>query len=156
MSNPALLPAVLPLPSDQDSTGRTLGDEEIDALVETIRSGTLTSTKGQMVKRLETGFAELLSVPHCHACSSGTAALHTAFAALDLEPGDEVITTGITDMGALTPLLYQGLIPVFADVDPRTYNLTAETIEARLSERTRAIVVTHLFGNPCAMADIIT
>ncbi len=155
MSNPAVLPAILPLPSDQDSTGRTLGDEEIDALVEAIRSGTLTSTRGQMVKRLETGFAELLEVPHCHACSSGTAALHTAFAALDLEPGDEVITTGITDMGALTPLLYQGLIPVFADVDPRTYNLTAETIEARLSERTRAVVVTHLFGNPCGMADIM-
>lgn len=155
MSDPVVFPSVLPLPSDQDATGRTLGDEEIDALTEAIRSGTLTSTKGQMVKRLEQGFAELVGVSHCHACSSGTAALHTAFAALDLEPGDEVITTGITDMGALTPLLYQGLIPVFADVDPRTYNLTAETIATRLSDRTRAIVVTHLFGNPCGMAEIM-
>ena len=150
-----MTPAILSLPSDQDATGRTLGDEELAALAEAIRSGTLTCTKGQMAKRLETAFAELMSIPHCHACSSGTAALHTAFAALDLEPGDEVITTGITDMGALTPLLYQGLIPVFADTDPRTYNVTAETIAARLSERTRAIVVTHLFGNPCNLTEIM-
>ncbi len=149
------VPSVLPLPSDQDASGRTLGDEEVAALTEVIRSGTLTSTKGAMVKRLETEFAQMLGLPHCHACSSGTAALHTAFAALDLEPGDEVIITPITDMGALTPLLYQGLIPVFADVDTHTYNVTAETIAARLSERTRAIVVTHLFGNPCGMTGIL-
>jgi dTDP-4-amino-4,6-dideoxygalactose transaminase len=145
----------LTLPSDQDATGRTLGDEEIKALVQAVRSGTLTSTKGEMVHKLETRFAAVLGANHCHACSSGTAALHTAFAALDLEPGDEVITTPITDMGALAPLLYQGLIPVFADVEPHTCNVTAETIAARLSERTRAIVVTHLFGNPCDMSAIM-
>lgn len=150
---PPLRPVALP--SDQDATGRTLGDEEIAALSEAIRSGTLTSTKGQMVRTLETRFAELLGARHAHACASGTAALHTAFAALDLEPGDEVITTPITDMGALTPLLYQGLIPVFADVEPRSCNVTPDTIAARLSERTRAIVVTHLFGNPCDMAGIM-
>ena len=54
-------------------------------------------------------------------------------------------------MGALAPILYQGAIPVFADVDPVTGNVTAETVEAVLSERTRAIIVTHLFGNPCDM-----
>ena len=58
-------------------------------------------------------------------------------------------------MGALTPILYQGAIPVFADVDPRTYNVTAKTIEAALSERTRAIIVTHLFGLPCEMGPIM-
>jgi dTDP-4-amino-4,6-dideoxygalactose transaminase len=146
----------LTLPSDQDATGRTLGDEEINALTQAIRSGTLTSTKGQMVKGLENGFANLMGVKQCHACSSGTAALHTAFVALDLEPGDEVVTTPITDMGALTPLLYQGLIPVFADVDVRTYNVTAETIAARLGKRTKAIVVTHLFGNSCDMTGIMS
>ncbi len=78
-----------------------------------------------------------------------------AVAAIDPEPGDEIVTTSITDMGALTPILYQGAIPVFADVDPRTCNVTAETIEARLSPRTRAIVVTHLFGNPCEMGPIM-
>ena len=94
-------------------------------------------------------------MPHAYACSSGSAAIHTALAALDLEPGSEVITTSITDMGALTPILYQGAIPVFADVDLKTCNVTARSIEAALSERTRAIIVTHLFGNPCEMSEIM-
>jgi perosamine synthetase len=97
----------------------------------------------------------MLGVRHAWACSSGTAALHTAVAAIDPEPGDEIVTSPITDMGALAPILYQGAIPVFADVDPETANVTAETIAPRLSERTRAIVVTHLFGNPCDMAPIL-
>ena len=143
------------LPSDQDASGRTLGDAELQFLAEAISSGTLTSTEGTFVKRLETAFAEKLSLAHAYACTSGTAALHTAIAAIDPEPGDEIITTSITDMGALTPMLYQGAIPVFADVDPLTYNVTAETIEARLSDRTKAIMVTHLFGNPCQMREIM-
>lgn len=142
------------LPSDQDASGRTLGPEEVERLAEAIASGTLTSTKGTMVRGFEARFAERLGVRSAFACASGTAAVHTAVAAIDPEPGDEVVTTPITDMGALAPILYQGAIPVFADVDPRTGNVTAETIAARLSERTRAIVVTHLFGNPCAMAPI--
>src|SRR6267378_2323895 len=113
---------LLTLPSDQEASGRTLGDEEIALAAEAIRS-----------------------VRHAWACASGTAAVHTAVAALDPEPGDEIITSPITDMGALAPILYQGAIPVFADVDPDTLNVTAATIRARLSPRTRAIMVTHLF-----------
>jgi dTDP-4-amino-4,6-dideoxygalactose transaminase len=143
------------LPSDQDATGRTLGDEEIAAVSAALRTGTLTSTKGNFVKTLEKQFAEWLGAKHAYACASGTAAVHLAVAAIDPEPGDEIITTAITDMGALTPILYQGAIPVFADVDPRTCNVTAEAIEARLSPKTRAIVVTHLFGNPCEMDSIL-
>jgi dTDP-4-amino-4,6-dideoxygalactose transaminase len=145
----------LVLPSDQDASGRTLGAEELALLADAIQSGTLTSTKGAFVKALERRFARLLGVRHAFACASGTAAIHTAVAALNPEPGDEIITTPITDMGALTPILYQGAIPVFADVDPHTYNVTARTIEACLSPRTAAIVVTHLFGNPCDMTNIL-
>ncbi len=143
------------LPSDQDSTGRTLGDEEIANLTAAIRSGTLTSTKGAFVKTLESRFAALHGVAHAYACASGSSAIHAAISAIDPEPGDEIITTPITDMGALTPILYQAAIPVFADVDVRTCNVTAATIERHLSDRTRAIVVTHLFGNPCDMTDIL-
>ena len=143
------------LPSDQDATGRELGDDEMLQLAAAIESGTLTSTKGQFVKRLEERFAQYVGVKHAYACSHGTAALHTALAAVDPEPGDEVITTAITDMGALTPIIYQSAIPVFADVDPLTYNVTADTIEAALSPRTKAIMVTHLFGNPCRMGEIM-
>jgi dTDP-4-amino-4,6-dideoxygalactose transaminase len=148
-------PRAITLPSDQDASGRTLGQEELELLGEAIRSGTLTSTKGNFVKTLEQRFAELYGVQHAHACSSGTAAIHAAVAAIDPEPGDEIVTTSITDMGALTPILYQAAIPVFADVDPRTCNVTAETIERALSQRTRAIMVTHLFGNPCDMTAIM-
>ena len=125
------------LPSDQDATGRTLGDEEIAAVEEALRIGTLTSTKGRFTRRFEAALCEVFGVPHAFACSSGTAAIHAAVAAIDPEPGDEIITTSITDMGALTPLLYQGAIPVFCDVDPRTCNVTELSpgicsIEARL------------------------
>jgi dTDP-4-amino-4,6-dideoxygalactose transaminase len=145
----------LVLPSDQDSSGRTLGAQELELLEEVVNSGTLTSTKGQFVKRFERGFAELLGVEAAWACSSGSAALHAAVAAIDPEPGDEIVTTAITDMGALTPILYQAAIPVFADIDPRSYNVTAETIAAVLSPRTKGIIVTHLFGNPCEMGSIM-
>jgi dTDP-4-amino-4,6-dideoxygalactose transaminase len=146
---------LLGLPSDQDASGRTLGGEEIALLAEAIRSGTLTSTKGRFVKTLEEGFAGRLGIGQAYACASGTAAVHTAIAAIDPDPGDEIVTSPITDMGALTPILYQGAIPVFADVDPRTYHITAKTIEPCLSERTKAIIVTHLFGNPCEMGEIM-
>jgi perosamine synthetase len=104
---------------------------------------------------LEQRFSELLGAKYVVACSSGSAAVHSAIAAIDPEPGDEIITTPITDMGALAPILYQAAIPVFADVDPLTGNVTADTIAACLSGKTRGIIVTHLFGNPCEMGPII-
>jgi perosamine synthetase len=143
------------LPSDQEASGRNLGRDELANVSEVLASGILTSTKGRFVKKLEAEFAEKLGVKHIFACSSGTAAVHSAIAAIDPEPGDEIITSPITDMGALTPILYQGAIPAFAEVDPKTWNVTVESIEAALSERTRAIVVTHLFGNPCDMDEIM-
>ena len=146
---------ILSLPSDQNSTGRTLGDEEMKMLQEVIESGTLTSTKGKFVKEFEAKFAQLVGAKSAYCASHGTAALHTAYAAIDPEPGDEFITTSITDMGALTPIIYQSAVPVFADVDPDTLNVTAETIEKVISERTKAIIVTHLFGNPCEMGPIM-
>ncbi len=143
------------LPRDDNASGRDLGQEELALLAEVIKSGTLNSTKGTMVKRLEEGFAARHGAAHAVASASGTASLHTAIAAINPEPGDEIVTTPITDMGAITPIVYQGAIPVFADVDPETYNVTADTIAPRLTPRTRAIMVTHLFGNPCDMDPIL-
>ena len=143
------------LPSDQDASGRTLGASEIELVSQVISSGVLTSTKGEFVKRLEAGFADRLGSKYAYACSSGTSAIHAAISAIDPEPGEEIIVSPITDMGALTPILYQGAIPVFADVDPRTLNVTAETIARRISSRTRAIAITHLFGNPCDLRPIL-
>ncbi|MEA2238768.1 MAG: perosamine synthetase [Thermoanaerobaculia bacterium] len=142
---------ITPLPSDQDGSGRSLAGDEIAAVTEAIRQGTLTTTRGRFARKLEELFSTRFGAQYAYACSSGSAAIHAAIAAIDPEPGDEIITTPITDMGAVTPILYQGAIPVFADIDSETGAVTAATIERRLSDRTRAIIVTHLFGNPCSM-----
>jgi perosamine synthetase len=155
MNDTSWLRTLRTLPSDQEASGRSFGEAEITLLAQVLRSGTLTSTRGTVVRALEQRFAATLGARHAWACSSGTAAFHTAVAAVDPEPGDEIVTSPITDMGALAPILYQGAIPVFADVDPATCNVTAATIAPCLSERTRAIVVTHLFGNPCDMEPIL-
>ncbi|HEU4419285.1 MAG TPA: UDP-N-acetylglucosamine 2-epimerase (non-hydrolyzing) [Planctomycetota bacterium] len=149
-----VVPAAPALPSDGDWTGRSLGEQEIQFVARAIRSGTLNSTKGTFVARFEREFGRRHGGRHAIACASGTAAMHCAVAALALKAGDEVVTTPITDMGALTPILYEGAIPVFADVDPATLNVTAATLAAKLTSRTRAIVVTHLFGLPCEMKPI--
>ncbi|MDQ6787051.1 MAG: DegT/DnrJ/EryC1/StrS family aminotransferase [Acidobacteriota bacterium] len=143
------------LPSDQDASGRTFGAEEIAAITEVLNSGVLITTKGKFGKMLEENFAKRLGVKYAYACNSGSAAVHVAIAAINPNPGDEIVTTSITDMGALTPIVFQGAIPVFADVDPKTLNVTAETIERVLSDKTKAIIVTHLFGNPCEMKAIM-
>lgn len=146
---------MMQLPSDADHTGRNFGKEELEILKRVIESGTLNCTKGTFVKEFERRFAHQYGVEFCRTTSSGTAAIHTAIAGINPEPGDEIITTPITDMGALTPIIYQTAVPIFADVDPLTYNVTAETISPKISKRTRAIVVTHLFGNPCDMDPIM-
>jgi dTDP-4-amino-4,6-dideoxygalactose transaminase len=143
------------LPSDGDHSGRTLGDDEAALAAVAVRSGTLNSTRGTFVAAFERRFADWLGRQHAIACANGSAAMHAALAALRLMPGDEVVTTPITDMGALTPILYEGAVPVFADVDPGSKNVTAATIEAQLTERTRAIVVTHLFGLPAELDAIV-
>jgi dTDP-4-amino-4,6-dideoxygalactose transaminase len=149
------------LPNDQEASGRSFGDAELALVAQVLTSGSLTSTKGTMVARFEAAVADLFGRHrpaggdlYAVACASGSAAVHCTVAVVDPEPGDEIVTTSITDMGALTPLLYQGAVPVFADVDPLTGNVTAEGVKAALSERTRAVIVTHLFGNPADLAGI--
>lgn len=143
------------VPSDANASGRTFDGEELNLLRRVLESGTLNCTRGTMVNELERRFADLLHLPSATAVSSGTAALHCAVAAVDPEPGDEIISSPITDMGAIAPILFQTAIPIFADVDPETYNITAESIERVITPRTRAIIVTHLFGNPADMGPIL-
>lgn len=145
----------LRLPSEVDASGRDFGAPELELLRAALESGTLNCTRGTLVNRLESEFAELYGARHCVAVTSGTGAIHAAVAAIDPEPGDEIVTTAVTDMGAIAPILYQSAIPIFADLDPASLNLTARSIERVLSERTRAIIVTHLFGAPCEMEPIL-
>lgn len=107
------------------------------------------------VSRLVKRGAEALNAKYAVATSSGTASIHAAIGAVGVEAGGEVITSPITDMGTCIAILYQNAIPVFADVDPHTYNITAASIEAVMTPRTKAVVVVHLTGNPADMKPIV-
>jgi len=130
-------------------SGQRYGEAELDLLRQALAQNTLFYAQGKFVYELEARVTELLGVPYVIAASSGTASIHAALMALGLSPGDEVITAPITDMGTLTPILWQGAIPIFADVDERTYCMTPASVEAVLTERTRAVVAVHLWGNAC-------
>src|SRR5947207_7435908 len=115
------------------------GELEKQYLAEVIDSDILFYFLGRKVFDLEKAFAAMYGRKHCIACSSGTASVHIAIAALQLPPGSEVIAPAITDMGTLTGVLYQGLIPVFADVDPGTLNMDPSRRFPRLRrQRSRA------------------
>lgn len=143
------------LPTITNKTGRLIGKEELQQLREVIESGTLAYIYGTKVSEFEKKFAALFGVNHAIATSSGTAALHTAMIYLNPEPGDEVIVSPITDMGSVIPILYQQAIPVFADIDPTTQTLDPASIEENISDRTRAIMVTHILGIPADMDAIM-
>jgi dTDP-4-amino-4,6-dideoxygalactose transaminase len=108
-----------------------------------------------MVDTFEAEMAAKYGVPHALAVTSGSAAVHVAVAALDLDVGDEVITTTVTDAGTVIGILQCNCVPVFADVDRRTMNLRPDGIEAAVSDRSRAIVAVHLFGQPAPMDEIL-
>jgi dTDP-4-amino-4,6-dideoxygalactose transaminase len=139
------------LPNFLSASGRTFGVEEETFVLEALRSGCLSRNGGTMVKALERDFAAALGVKSAVACSSGTASVHLAVAALDLEPGDEVIVPPITDIGSILPILWQNAVPVFADVDPLTFVLDPVEVEKQITPRTRGVIAVHLAGMPCPM-----
>jgi dTDP-4-amino-4,6-dideoxygalactose transaminase len=125
------------------------GHAELKQLRQVLSQETLFYAQGKKVFELESSFASKHRAKHAVAVSSGTAAIHCAMMALGISPGDEVIVPPITDMGSILPILWQGAVPVFADLDPRTYNLTPQSVEKQITERTRAVLAVHLAGNAC-------
>jgi perosamine synthetase len=126
----------------------TLGEEDVTAVAEALRSGHLTQLTGGAVAAFEEAFAAWHGVRHCVATSSGTAAIHTTLAVLDIGPGDEVIVPAHTFIASATPVLHQRAVPVFADVNPQTYCLSPESVAERVTAKTKAIVAVHLNGHP--------
>lgn len=143
------------LPSHTDKSGRFIGEEELQQVSEVIKSGSLSFLYGEKVKQLQGEFTSLYNVQTAVATSSGTAALHTALVFLNPNPGDEIITSPITDIGSIIPILYQNAIPVFADVDPETHTIDPKEIEKKITGRTKAILVVHIYGHPCDMDPIM-
>lgn len=143
-----------PFPNHMDATGRNLGQEEKELLMRVIDSGCLFRFGGSMVLRFEEEFAALHGKKHAIATSSGTAALHVAVGALDLEPGDEIITSTVSDPGSIIGILLCNAIPIFTDSEPATGNMDLASVEASVTERTRAIMPVHMAGRPTRMDEI--
>ncbi|NYT02697.1 MAG: DegT/DnrJ/EryC1/StrS family aminotransferase [Methanosarcinales archaeon] len=123
-----------------------IGEEEIAAVSEVLRSGMLV--QGEAVRKFEEQFSSYLGVRNSVSVSNGTVALDLALKALGLEKGDEVISPAFTFIATANSILYQGLRPVFADVDPRTFNLDPQDVAEKITPRTRAILGVHLYGQP--------
>lgn len=131
------------------------GKREEELLLQAVRSQNLFGKSGTFVPEFEKKFAEFYGMKHAQSCTSGTAAVHLAVGAVNPDPGDEIITAPITDPGSVMPILQQTAIPVFADVDPLSMNMTPESIEANITDRTRAIILVHLFGRPCNVDAVV-
>jgi dTDP-4-amino-4,6-dideoxygalactose transaminase len=126
-----------------------VGREEEQEVIDTLRSGWLTT--GPKTKKFEEELAEYTGAQHAVCVNSCTAALHLSLAALDIGPGDEVITSPVTFPATANVIIHQGATPIFADVDPTTLNIDPIDIERKVTDRTKAIVPVHMAGQPVDM-----
>lgn len=148
MSSSPLPSTRSPIVDEPVPHARRWGAAELARLTAMVGQSSLFYWKGPQTTALLEDFRRHYALPYLFPCSSGSAALHVAVAALRLRPGEEVITSPITDMGSVIGILYQQGVPVFADLDPRTYNLDPAAVRRAITPKTRAIMAVHLAGNP--------
>jgi perosamine synthetase len=127
---------------------------EEELVLEVLRSGRLSL--GPMIDRFEQALAERIEAPRVAAVSSGTAGLHLCVRMAGVGPGDEVVTTPFSFVASANCVLYEGAVPVLADVDPQTLNLDPAAVEAAITPRTKAILAVHIFGYPAELAQLET
>ena len=130
-----------------------IDEAESAAVEEVLKSGMLA--QGPKVLEFEKQFAGYAGTNHAIATSSGTTAIHLSLLANNIGPGDEVITSPFTFIATATPVLFCGAQPIFVDIDPKTFNLDPNTIEAAITPKTKAIIPVHLYGQPAAMKPIM-
>ena len=132
------------------------GDDEIAAVNGVLKSGKVNSWTGEQVKLFEKEFSEYIGIDYAIATANGSLALEMALHALQIGNGDEVIVTPRSFVASASCVVLKGAIPVFADIDSISQNITANTIRKVISSKTRAIIVVHLAGWPCDMDAIMT
>ncbi|HAA91182.1 MAG TPA: histidine kinase, partial [Rhodospirillaceae bacterium] len=125
------------------------GDSEFGYIREVLDSGFGSSTSGNMNKRFEDAFAEKIGADYAVALNSGTSTLHAALAAVGVGYGDEVITAPLTVISNLDVILSLNAIPVFADVDPDTFNIDPDDVAAKITSKTKAIMPISIYGLSC-------
>jgi dTDP-4-amino-4,6-dideoxygalactose transaminase len=130
---------------------RPFGADDAQQVLEALEQQTLFFPGGRKVYEFEKKFGELYGVRHVVTSTSGTSAIHVALGALNPEPGDQIITTPVSDMGTVAPIVLQNCVPVFADINPYTFNLDPDEVERKITDRTRAIIVVHCWGQPAEM-----
>jgi len=128
-------------------------EEEKKYVLEVLKSGNLSL--GPKYKEFEEKFAKKIGTKYACAVSSGTAGLHLAMIAADIDAGDEVITTPFSFVSSANCILYVGAKPVFVDINPLTYNIDAQKIEEKITKKTKAILVVHIFGQSADMTPIL-
>lgn len=131
---------------------QTIDEDDINAVVDVLKSDYLTT--GPKIAEFEQAVASYTGAKYAVAISNGTSALHAACFAAGIGQGDEVITTPLTFAASANCVLYCGGTPVFADVDPYTYNIDPEDIRKKITDKTKAIIAVHLAGQPCDMDEI--
>ncbi len=130
-------------------------EDEVSAVERVLRSGKVNYWTGDKGVAFEAEYAKKFGLKHAVALANGSLALESCFQALGLQPGDEVIVTPRTFLASTSCAIIRGLVPVFVDVDRDSGNITAETIDAAVTSRTRAIVPVHIGGWPCEMGPIM-
>jgi perosamine synthetase len=128
-----------------------IGDEEVEAVAAAVRRGEISGSFGEEIPSFEREFADYVGARHGIAVTSGTTALHLAVAALDLDPGDEVLVSASTNIATALAAFHNGCVPVPVDSEDETWNLDLDLVEDLITERTRAIIPVHLFGHPVDM-----
>ena len=123
-----------------------ISDEEQNEVLKVMKSQMLTLLHGEFVKKFEEEFARYIGVKHAIAVNTGTAALHIAIAALDIGPGDEVIVPPFTFIATASSILHNNAIPIFADIDDKSYTLDPDSVKEKITEKTKAIIPVHLAG----------
>ena len=129
-----------------------LDEREEELVLEVLRSGRLSL--GPTIDRFEELLAERVGAPFAAAVSSGTAGLHLLCHLAGFGPGDEVITSPFSFVASANCFMFEGAVPVFADIDPRTLNLDPAAVEAAITDRTKGIVAVDIFGYPCDLDEL--
>ena len=130
-----------------DYAGSVHDDREIDAVVEVLRGGPTSLRIGKNVKAMERRVADLFAKKRGVMCNSGSSALYLAYEAIDLQPGDEIVTSAVTFSTDVAPVVRKGAVPVFVDVTPDTFQIDVDRIAEMITPRTRAIMAPNLIGN---------